>query len=98
MKRVALLTALAALAALTAASVALAALPTTPPCPQVEGWSFTRPLGPIDTGGGVDYGCEYTQSGQAELLTLNVVWLEPPVRDTDADYSQCTRASTTTAF
>lgn len=33
------------------------------------------------------------QGGKAETLTLNPLWLKPSVRDTDADYSQCGRAS-----
>jgi hypothetical protein len=76
-----------------AASTGAAAPPATPPCPQVEGWTFARTFGPIDTGGGVDFSCEYVQGGKAEILTLNPLWLKPSVRDTDADYSQCARAS-----
>lgn len=77
----------------SAAFAAAAPQPVTPPCPQVEGWTLARTFGPIDTGGGVDFNCEYSQPGRPEDLTLNPVWTKPSVRDTDVDYSQCGRAS-----
>ena len=35
----------------------------------------------------------YAVSGQAEQLTLDVIWIKPSARSVDVDYSQCGRAS-----
>lgn len=67
--------------------------PTTPPCPDVEGWTFTRAPAPIDKPISVEFWCEYMRAGQPETLSLDVDWVKPAARDVDVDFKQCTRPS-----
>ncbi len=81
-------------AILVVAATAAANAPlATPPCPQVEGWNSAGTFGPIDQGLGILFDCNYAIPGQAEQLTLDVVWIKPSARSVDVDYSQCGRAS-----
>jgi hypothetical protein len=81
-------------AVLVVAATASASVPlVTPPCPQVEGWNSAGTFGPVDQGLGILFDCNYARPGQAEQLTLDVVWIKPSARDVDVDYSQCGKAS-----
>jgi hypothetical protein len=80
-------TALMASAAM-ASSVPIA----TPACPPVDGWMSAGTFGPIDQGLGIEYQCLYSVPGQAEQLTLDLIWIKPSARDVDVDFSQCGKA------
>lgn len=82
-------------AMLGAAAPSIAKAPlVTPRCPQVAGWTPAGTFGPIDQGLGVQFQCNYAVAGQAEQLTLDVLWTKPSTRNVDVDYSQCGKAST----
>ena len=83
----------AVLAAVGGSSAAVAAAPATPPCPAVEGWNFSRTIGPIDKPISVQFVCEYMRPGQPELFSLDVDWIKPAARDVDVDFNQCKRPS-----
>jgi len=63
-----------------------------PACPPVDGWDSAGTFGPLDQGLGILFECNYSVAGQAEQLTLGVIWIKPSARDVDVDYSQCGRA------
>ena len=63
----------------------------TPACPRVDGWNSAGTFGPLDQGLGILFECNYMVPGQAEQLTLGVIWIKPSARDVDVDYSQCGR-------
>lgn len=67
--------------------------PATPPCPDVEGWTFTKAPPPINKPISVEFWCEYMRAGYPETLTLDVDWVKPSARDADVDYRDCRRAS-----
>jgi hypothetical protein len=82
-------------AMLVAAASSTAKAPlVTPPCPHVEGWTPAGTFGPIDQGLGIQFQCNYAVAGQAEQLTLDVLWTKPSSRNVGVDYSQCGKAST----
>jgi hypothetical protein len=81
------------LAALSVSATSGAVGPVTPPCPDVEGWTFTKAPPPIDKPISVEFWCEYMRPGQPETLTLDVDWVKPGTRDADVDFKQCTRPS-----
>jgi hypothetical protein len=72
--------------------------PPTPPCPDVEGWTFTKTFGPIDKPISVQFSCEYGRPRQAEALTLDVDWVKPTARDVDVDFNECKRPSSGGAY
>jgi hypothetical protein len=80
-------------ALLSVSTAASAAGPATPPCPDVEGWTFTRSPPAIDKPISVEFWCEYMRAGQPETLTLDVDWNKPAARDVDVDFKQCARPS-----
>jgi hypothetical protein len=91
LRLIALIAVASALLAVSATPAAVG--PQTPPCPDVEGWTFTRSPPPIDKPISVEFWCEYMRAGQPETLTLDVDWVKPAARDVDVDYRQCTRPS-----
>ena len=65
-----------------------------PACPAVDGWNPAGTFGPLDQGLGILFDCNYAVAGQAEQLTLDVIWIKPSTRSVDVDYSQCGKAPT----
>jgi hypothetical protein len=79
-------------------TTAAAAAPPTPPCPDVEGWAFTKSFGPIDKPISVQFSCQYARAGQPEALTLDVDWVKPIARDVDVDFNECKRPASGGAY